>query len=277
MMLHSPPKNELASGVLKCSWNLRCVSNAAVESRKINQQKLMTTKFNKFKKAVVAGTCALLALASAQAVPTLRISDGINPDIIVVDGGGNDSSAMAGVVLFNGAIGNWIVNVVTTLTKPTVGSAQVPYLDLNSQNVSTGTGGTLTITFFDTDFGPTSPSGMLASIGGTKPSSGTVSYNTFVDDANVGNTSGLGVTPLTSQSFGVPAGTAYSGTAGANLPNDPMTTYALVQQVVITHGAGVQNTSFDASLTVPDGGTTVALLGFVLMGVEGLRRKLRLA
>lgn len=49
-----------------------------------------------------------------------------------------------------------------------------------------------------------------------------------------------------------------------------------VWSFTIANAGGSENTSFTfASQTagVPDGGTTVALLGFVLMGVEGLRRK----
>jgi hypothetical protein len=54
--------------------------------------------------------------------------------------------------------------------------------------------------------------------------------------------------------------------------------FSLTSKISITHGAGVRQkkTSFDASLTVPDGGVTLSMLGAALLGMGLLRRKLRI-
>ena len=74
---------------------------------------------------------------------------------------------------------------------------------------------------------------------------------------------------MTSQGLlgGVFSGTEYNELALAN-------PYSLTQQLIITH-SGYGASSFYAELKVPDGGSTVALLGAVLVGLEGFRRKLR--
>jgi hypothetical protein len=225
-----------------------------------------------FLTAAISGAGALLLLSgpAAQAVPTLRLSDGITT-VTVADGAFNDMTAAVGAVTFSGAIGVWTVNVSTGASDPALGTPTSPSMDINSLDISGGAG-TLTIWFSDDFFGPTS-SGVSASIGGTinnKPGS-SLTYKTYADGSNTLFAETL---LLTSQSF---TSGAFSGDASGGLPSDPYPApYSLTQKLVITH-AGAGATSFDATLMVPDGGSTVALLGFALLGIEGLRRKLRLA
>ena len=227
----------------------------------------MKTKLNPLRKLLLlaVGVLALAALPLAHAVPTavLQISDGLGHTVTVADQGSGDQSNSEGAVTFNGYIGNFFLNVSTGISKPLLGSQTWPLLDLSSVNVSGATGGTLTILFSDNNFGA-SAGGVMASIGGT--SYGTVSYSTYYDASNsLLATSSL----MTSQGLlgGVFSGSAYSELA----LTDP---YSLTQKLMITH-SGIGATSFNAELKVPDGGSTVALLGAVLVGLEGFRRKLR--
>src|SRR3954471_15210385 len=126
--------------------------------------------------AVSAGVIALVG--NATALPTLYLSDGVN-SVTVVDGGVGDSSPLAGVVTFNGSIGlNWTLNVTTGVSKPMLGSAKQPWMDLNSVNATSKGAGSLTIMLSDNGFGPAS--GKLTSkIGGT--TQGKVTMNTYAD------------------------------------------------------------------------------------------------
>ena len=61
--------------------------------------------------ALVATVCILgAATERAGAVASITLFDGTNT-ITVTDGGVNDASSMLGVVVFNGTIGIWDINV----------------------------------------------------------------------------------------------------------------------------------------------------------------------
>jgi hypothetical protein len=196
---------------------------------------------------------------SARAIPTLTISDG-STAVTVVDGAAGDSSPLPGVVSYVGAIGaNWLLVAITGTTKPQIGSGGFPDLNVNSVAASSGAGA-LTITWGDSSFGPCDGSA-VATIGGA--TAGSVSYATYADSANLPAQSML----LTSQ--GSWNGGAFSGAAEAALTlGFP---FSLTMQVVITHATqGIS--SFDAELRVPDGGLTIYLLGFAMLGLAGMRR-----
>jgi hypothetical protein len=195
----------------------------------------------------------------AQAVPILTISDGATT-VSVVDGSVGDRNPLPGVVTYVSPVGaNWSLVQATGTTKPQIGSAGFPDMDVNSVVRSVGAG-TLTITWADTSFGPSHGSA-VATIGGA--TAGSVSYATYADPANA---LALAV-PLTSQ--GPFNGGAFSGAAEAALSlGSP---YSLTMQAVITHATqGIS--SFDAELRVPDGGLTIGLLGSAVLGLEGMRR-----
>lgn len=223
---------------------------------------------------------AALAVAStAHATATLYLFDGTAADnkTVLDEGVGDQNTGMVGVVGFNGAVGStWTVNVVTGQTKPALGSASQPSLDLNFVDTSSGAG-TITIAFFDSGFTPTL-AGAIASIGGTTTGV-SVNYSTYHRAGSAaatlnGSSTGLDLsswTQLTSQNF---TSSPFSGSANGGPLSIGQDGYELLQVVTITtRVAGAS--SGDASLAAPDGGMTLMLLGSSLTGLAFLRRSFK--
>jgi hypothetical protein len=209
----------------------------------------------------LASALLLLTTTSAHAIPILRLTTS-GGSIDVDDGSGLDVNPVAGAVTFvNPLAAGWIVNVTTGLSKPLLGSAELPELDLNSVNVSSAGASWLEIELTDTGFTSQTAAQFLASIGGT--TSGSVSYQTFYDASNqeFGR-----VTELSSYS-GV--GPAFANTAGNYLTS--ATPYSLTLVVRITH-AGAQASSFDATVRVPEPGTLL-LLGVACLALVPIVRR----
>lgn len=214
--------------------------------------------------AVAAGVAGLVGTASA--VPTLYLSDGVT-SVTVADGGPLDSNPAAGVVTYNGAVGiNWTLNVTTGLSKPDLGSARQPWMDMNSVNATSRGAGNLTLKFSDDFFGPTSGK-LVSKLGGTTV--GSVNVKTYADAANT--IFGQG-TLLTSQGAFGPGAFANKQSLAFNgsIP------YSLTEVATITHTKrGV--TSFNEELRVPDAGLTIALLGSSLLGLAAFSRSRKTA
>lgn len=213
-------------------------------------------------KSLLAAGAAVVIAGAARAVPTLTLTDIVNGNTItVVDGDGNDSSSLTGVVTFNGSLGDWTVNVSTGLSDSpdaTIGHG----LDLNSVDKSSKAG-TLQITFGDGGFTlPAAGHELKADIGGTLGSS-TGKWLTYTTQLN-GN-------PATSLSF---TNSPFSGSATKDyaLISTP---FSLSQTVTIHHTQAAQ-TSFDANVGVPDGGLTALLVGMGLLGTGIAARRRRL-
>jgi hypothetical protein len=197
---------------------------------------------------------AMISAGSAYAVPTLTLFDGTTT-ITILDNGSGDTNPLLGVVSWSGAIGVWDINIDSGFTKPAIGSATHPHMDLNFSAHST-TAGMLTLSFSDSGF--TASGTGRDTIGGTQDNGSVTDYIRV----NGGNVLTLG--PL--------AGSPFSGTATGGITLASADLLTLV--VGIDHTAAGLTTG-DKDLTVPDGGSAVALLGIALVGVEALRRKLR--
>lgn len=157
--------------------------------------------------------------------------------------------------IYVGAVGGWNITVTTGLI------AGADSIDVNSTDLSsTGPAAPLYIYWSVPGTFPTGGS-VTSEIGGTSSGPG-VSFSTY-----------YGATPITSSpTYG--AG-AFSGTqtgiTGAG-------TYTYLEEIIIGGTATGANVSFDASLAVtpnpvPDGGTTLMLLGGAMTGLVAIRSK----
>jgi hypothetical protein len=199
--------------------------------------------------AITVASCAV----SAYAVPTLTIFDG-STTITITDGGSGDSCPDLGCVTWIGTIGVWNINVDTGLTKPATGDPNNLEMDLSFVAHSTATGN-LSVTWSDDGF--MLSRGVTDGIGGT--TDGSVSDNVLIN----GN-------PIFSLGPFGPG--AFSGSTTGNITLNPADVVAM--QVLITQ-TGSGTSTGDKNLKVPEGGSAVALLGLALVGLEGLRRKIR--
>ena len=264
-------------------WPKNCSDPWSSEQLNIatkDQEKVTTMK--KLPRVALLALLTLgLASRSAYAVPMLMLSDGTTT-ITITDNLAGDMNPMAGVIVFIGAVGpKWIVNTTTGLTKPVLGSATDPHMDINSVDVSRSTTPTtLTIKFSDTDFGPYS--GPFAdSIGGTVDSSGNgarLVATEYFDQAN-GNFSGFPDADNLIATLGPFGPGAFSGSVNSS-PVDGENPFSLTQVVVITHngrgGGRSQSTSFNyEKIAVVPEPSALLLLGSGLAGFGYLRRRAR--
>jgi hypothetical protein len=171
-----------------------------------------------------------------------------------------------GLIPFGPGVGNFTVNVGVGISKPQLGSAFKPRLDLSSYDSSTRAG---TIVIKMTDTGFTSPAGAaFLSIGGT--TDGTITYKAYWDPSNAefGTAHQIGST----MSFG-PGGLNFPFSGGQTIGGiGGLTPFSLTQIITITHtGSAIRATSFNAGLLVPEP-SSIALL---FVGLAGLAATLR--
>jgi hypothetical protein len=203
----------------------------------------------------------LIGIQSVYAIPTLQLKSGATTKTIA-DGSILDANSEAGVVTYIGAVGIFNLNVTTGVTKPALGSATLPDLDLNSVDLNSSGAGTLKILFTDDNFGPYT-GGFLFNVGGTT-NNNTVGFKAYVDSVQIvdlGTFGGSG-----SQAF------SGSGSGGNGVYLNPFT---LTTEATITT-TGRSNVSFDAELVTPEP-STIMLLGSGLIGaaIYARRRKIK--
>lgn len=161
------------------------------------------------------------------------------------------------------AVGSWLLNSSLGLGN---GWSSIFGIDLHSLSASSMAGGTLRITFTETDLNYGANGGPLvirSGIGGT--TEGTVNYSSWIDDSNAAF--GQGQLLFTGSSTG------YDFRAGGTAVTAASDPFSLTLQVDIVH-TGMKLTSFDFGAQVPEPGT-LALLSVALLGagVAARRRK----
>jgi len=238
---------------------------------------MMNTALRTLLSGVMIAALGLLVTPSAEAA-SIKCYNGVSTIIVNDDpealGTDPDGTLGPGVVSFaKFSFGDWSFVVTAGFTKPALGSAVSPIMQFTvaaqSSNPLSSTPSTLEVSFSEDSFGPSFGSAVAFAqgvAGGT-----TVTYETFQDGANSRFAGSL----ITSQIFpNGPYGPPFVTAAGV-LPFGGGFPYALTQKVTFVHTAPFQSSTANVFLSVPDGGLALSLLGFALVGVEGLRRKFR--
>jgi hypothetical protein len=199
-----------------------------------------------------------LALAArAQADAILKISSG-SDSVTVTDTDGD------GIVAYWGRVGVFDLQVTVGTTKPFLGTALEPHMDLFNVSVSSNDGGSLTIAFTDDNFQSLlyPQMGVYSDMGGT--TNGTVTATVSADDGNAhfGGSVVSSLGPFGPGPFAASATGALVGFTGS---------YSLTLGATITHATpGV--TSFDLETVVPEP-SSLALLCSAAGVIFVLRRR----
>ena len=211
------------------------------------------------KKALLASVLTMFA-ANVNALLIAEISDTADFSGTVVQAIDTDGD---GFLSINSGLGTWVANVVTGLSSPLLGGNGIDEMDLNSVNVSGGTG-TIYIRLSDTGFSKLDAS-YTTSFGGT--TNGSVSFQSYVDSSNTH----FGTGTLLSESGDVSTA-AYSGISYGDISMNNL--YSMTIYAAISHTEGFQVSSFDYNIKVPEPATAALLaLGLGFLGFGAARRK----
>ncbi len=225
------------------------------------------TRLRKLAVGVVATLSAFCLTVPANAVPTLRITEGANI-ITVTDNGAGDINPFIGAVVFSGTVGNFIVNTVSGVTKPILGSSASPLLDLNSLNINGLSASQITLEFSENNFTAPGPTLDLPSlIGGSTV--GTLQYQTFASLTNTEFARDI----LIADSGVLTGGFLFQELATIAISGS----FSLTTVVTITHGAQFSNSSFNAILEISEPALAPPIvIGILVLSANmALRRRKR--
>jgi hypothetical protein len=222
----------------------------------------------RFKSLTIVAMCGAVVLACApraNATVQITLTDGTS-SVTLADGASGDLCAAANCISFNGAFGNYLINVSTGFSS---GGAFNPFLDVHSLHIATaGNAGPLTISTSANGYTTAVPQ-FSFQVGGTNSLNGPFSFAGYGGNSNTlfDTSQQLGST------LAFAAGTspfAASTTAAFGSSANPYSLTIVANVTGVTAGA----ISFDAAIDAVPEPATMALLGAVLLiTASGLRRK----
>ena len=197
------------------------------------------------------------------AQPTMTIYEGGNLIATVTDNLAGDSNPATGVISYIHSDALWSFQIDTAQTKPAVGTAGSPEMDISVSANSTGTNA-LSIWFSDVGF--TTPTGPLTANNSghlTTGTGATESYQVWADNGNNLNTLGQNLANFAP----VPLALTNIISGTVSLPS----TYSLTEVLTISPVAAT-GVSVNAGFTIPEPAvSTIAIAGLALFGAA--RRK----
>jgi hypothetical protein len=217
----------------------------------------------KTKKLISSAALAATLIAGATVVkanPELELISGSITSVLV-------ALTPTGSITFVGSVGQWELNVSTGQNNLGSGPTS-PIIDLNSVDTAAGYAGTLAPieVLYTSQESANARGEVIGEFGGTTTTTLTdwqwLGYSPFAKT--------LLLTKVGPMGPGAVSGTAYGNTG---TPTGP---YWLTEDVLITGGTRgtTEQSSFDAnSSIVPDGGTTVVMLGSLFAGMGAIRSK----
>jgi SdrD B-like domain/Putative Ig domain len=191
--------------------------------------------------------------ASAQSLKLRLEQPGFAP-LTIADNGPGDADSTVGKISINTTYGTFTIVAETGVSKPVVGGPTRAEVDLNSFNLTSAAGGTLTLTLEDADF-LIPPNGLLTlqgSVGGTMTAAAGSSVS-FTSYANPGNAlpfvSAADVTAIPAGTFALPLGTFttpnYANNASATFNRTPGGPYSIFMQAQIVAKGSFSTVGFD--------------------------------